>query len=126
MVRAHRQAWAWQDEWVSLTMDDIRQIELQTQEALKRKMGSSSNNSEACDGNEVVDDTKTTTNLAATMGSIEKSDLEVATPVTSKRMQDLTLYSPAPCVSSSSDVSSNAPQSSSMYVFRMYCLYLVY
>lgn len=115
MVRAHRQAWAWQDEWVNLTMDDIRQIELQTQEALKRKMGSSSSDSETCDGNDIVDDSKNSTNLAATMGSIEKSDLEVATPVTSKRMQDPTLYSPPSCVSSSSDtISSSIQPSSSM------------
>lgn len=39
MLRAHRQAWAWQDEWHGLTMDDIRQIERQTQEALKKTMG---------------------------------------------------------------------------------------
>lgn len=39
MLRAHRQAWAWQDEWHGLTMDDIREIERQTQLALKRKMG---------------------------------------------------------------------------------------
>lgn len=114
MVRAHRQAWAWQDEWVNLSMDDIREIERQTQEALKRKMGNSSSNPEICEGNDTVDDTKTTTNLAATMGSIEKSDLEVATPVMSKRMQDSTLYSPAPCVSSSDIISSSIQPSSSM------------
>lgn len=39
MLRAHRQAWAWQDEWHGLTMQDIREIERQTQLALKRKMG---------------------------------------------------------------------------------------
>ncbi|XP_053678781.1 protein retinal degeneration B [Anopheles nili] len=39
MLRAHRQAWAWQDEWHGLSMDDIREIERQTQLALKRKMG---------------------------------------------------------------------------------------
>jgi len=115
MVRAHRQAWAWQDEWVNLSMNDIREIERQTQEALKRKMGSGSSDSEVCEGNDIVDDTKTTSNLAATMGSIEKSDLEVATPVTSKRMQDSSIYSPAPCVSSSSNtISSNIQPSPSM------------
>lgn len=116
MVRAHRQAWAWQDEWVNLTMDDIREIEREIQEALKQKMGSNSSDSETCEGNSVTEDTKNTTNLAATMGSIEKSDLEVATPVTSKRMQDSTLYSPAPCVSSSSDtlLSSFPPPSKNM------------
>ncbi|XP_059481583.1 protein retinal degeneration B isoform X2 [Neocloeon triangulifer] len=39
MFKAHTQAWVWQDEWHGLTMDDIRQIERQTQEALKKKMG---------------------------------------------------------------------------------------
>lgn len=39
MFKAHTQAWAWQDEWQGLTIDDIRQIERQTQEALKKKMG---------------------------------------------------------------------------------------
>lgn len=38
MQRAHCQAWAWQDEWHGLTMDDIREIERQTQLALKQKM----------------------------------------------------------------------------------------
>ncbi|TMW50269.1 hypothetical protein DOY81_004650 [Sarcophaga bullata] len=39
MLRAHRQAWAWQDEWHGLTIEDIREIERQTQKALARKMG---------------------------------------------------------------------------------------
>ena len=34
MLRAHRQAWAWQDEWVGLTMDDIRRLERETQVCL--------------------------------------------------------------------------------------------
>ncbi|XP_043968634.1 membrane-associated phosphatidylinositol transfer protein 2-like isoform X3 [Gambusia affinis] len=38
MVHAHRQAWCWQDEWYGLTMDDIRQLELETQLALARTM----------------------------------------------------------------------------------------
>ncbi|XP_061672325.1 membrane-associated phosphatidylinositol transfer protein 2-like isoform X2 [Syngnathoides biaculeatus] len=38
MVRAHRQAWCWQDEWYGLTMEDIRQLELETQLTLARKM----------------------------------------------------------------------------------------
>ncbi|XP_031426962.1 membrane-associated phosphatidylinositol transfer protein 2-like isoform X2 [Clupea harengus] len=38
MVRAHRQAWCWQDEWYGLTMEDIRQLELETQVALKQRM----------------------------------------------------------------------------------------
>ena len=38
MLRAHRQAWVWQDEWHGLTMDDIRDFERRTAEELKRKM----------------------------------------------------------------------------------------
>lgn len=38
MVRAHRQAWAWQDEWHGLSIDDIRDLEAETQRALARKM----------------------------------------------------------------------------------------
>ncbi|KAG7498318.1 M-phase phosphoprotein 9 [Solea senegalensis] len=38
MVRAHRQAWCWQDEWYGLTIEDIRELELETQLALAKKM----------------------------------------------------------------------------------------
>lgn len=46
MVRAHRQAWCWQDEWYGLTIEDIRQLELETQLALAKKMGHYSQNEE--------------------------------------------------------------------------------
>ena len=39
MLRAHRQAWAWQDEWVGLTIDDIRKLELETKLILQSKLG---------------------------------------------------------------------------------------
>ena len=42
MARAHRQAWTWQDEWYGLTMEDIRELERQTQLALAKKMGAAS------------------------------------------------------------------------------------
>jgi len=38
MLRAHRQAWCWQDEYYGLTMDDIRRLERETQLALHEKM----------------------------------------------------------------------------------------
>uniref|UniRef100_A0A8D0CVU2 Phosphatidylinositol transfer protein membrane associated 2 n=1 Tax=Sander lucioperca TaxID=283035 RepID=A0A8D0CVU2_SANLU len=47
MVRAHRQAWCWQDEWYGLTMEDIRQLELETQLALATKMAQFSQAEEA-------------------------------------------------------------------------------
>ncbi|XP_054612389.1 membrane-associated phosphatidylinositol transfer protein 2 [Dunckerocampus dactyliophorus] len=52
MVRAHRQAWCWQDEWYGLTIEDIRQLDLETQLALAKKMAQYSLNDEAgSDGN---------------------------------------------------------------------------
>jgi hypothetical protein len=38
MLRAHRQAWAWQDEYYGLTIEDIRRLERETQLALEEKM----------------------------------------------------------------------------------------
>ncbi|OXB63195.1 UNVERIFIED_CONTAM: hypothetical protein H355_013960 [Colinus virginianus] len=38
MLRAHRQAWCWQDEWIDLTMEDIRQLEEETARMLAQKM----------------------------------------------------------------------------------------
>lgn len=43
MLRAHRQAWAWQDEWVELTMDDIRKLEDEAKHYLSNIMSSKSN-----------------------------------------------------------------------------------
>ena len=43
MLRAHRQAWAWQDEWVGLTIDDIRRLERETKLILQRKLGKAEN-----------------------------------------------------------------------------------
>ena len=46
MLRAHRQAWVWQDEWFGLTMDDIRDFERKTAEELKKKMRGEDEDSE--------------------------------------------------------------------------------
>uniref|UniRef100_A0A672NK82 Phosphatidylinositol transfer protein membrane associated 2 n=1 Tax=Sinocyclocheilus grahami TaxID=75366 RepID=A0A672NK82_SINGR len=51
MVRAHRQAWCWQDEWYGLTMEDIRQLELETQLALAQKMAQYSCNEDGGENN---------------------------------------------------------------------------
>ncbi|XP_017784868.1 PREDICTED: protein retinal degeneration B isoform X3 [Nicrophorus vespilloides] len=71
MLRAHRQAWAWQDEWHGLTMEDIREIEKQTQMALKRKMGQLEDE-DLDEDNNISNGTHKT--LAATLGSIEKKE----------------------------------------------------
>lgn len=78
MLRAHRQAWAWQDEWHGLTMDDIREIERQTQLALQKKMGGDSQGEEQ----DVSDENSKS--LAATMSSLEKNE-ELTTPLTNKK-----------------------------------------
>lgn len=88
MVRAHRQAWAWQDEWIGLTMEDIREIERETQLALQRKMAAAeaAERGETIDGYEddhndnngavstPQDPTDVAKTLAATLGSIEKNE----------------------------------------------------
>lgn len=57
MLRAHRQAWAWQDEWVGLTIDDIRQLERETQQILRKKLGRVERPvSEGGDNEEVVEE----------------------------------------------------------------------
>lgn len=38
LVLAHRQAWAWQDEWHGLTIEQIREMEKETQECLAKMM----------------------------------------------------------------------------------------
>ncbi|XP_057620525.1 membrane-associated phosphatidylinositol transfer protein 2 isoform X4 [Chionomys nivalis] len=51
MVRAHRQAWCWQDEWYGLTMENIRELEREVQLMLSRKMAQYAENegtSELC------------------------------------------------------------------------------
>lgn len=59
MLRAHRQAWAWQDEWYGMTMEDIRLLERETQAALAKKMGSESaaTTHQASDSNKEADKT---------------------------------------------------------------------
>lgn len=81
MVRAHKQAWAWQDEWNGLTMEDIREIEKQTQLALQKRMGaaegseeSTNENQEKTNSNATPQDSNVAATLAATLGSIEKNE----------------------------------------------------
>lgn len=48
MLRAHRQAWCWQDEWTDLTMEDIRQLEEETARMLAQKMAKCGDTEEPC------------------------------------------------------------------------------
>ena len=56
MLRAHRQAWCWQDEYHGLELSDIRRLEHETQLALQETMAG------AADG-EIECDTKSTNNI---------------------------------------------------------------
>ncbi len=74
MVRAHRQAWCWQDEWYGLTIEDIRQLELETQLALAKKMAQYSLNEEGgteTNGSSVSQDQETG---AETAGSVAEAE----------------------------------------------------
>ena len=65
MQAAHCQAWVWQDEWYGLTMDDIREIERQTQLALKQKMQALE---AAANGGVVEDDTEVAMSSSGSAG----------------------------------------------------------
>ncbi|GFS12940.1 membrane-associated phosphatidylinositol transfer protein 1, partial [Elysia marginata] len=60
MLRAHRQAWAWQDEYHGLTLEDIRALERETQLALAEKMAAA-----AAEAGEGGDSAITSTTLAS-------------------------------------------------------------
>lgn len=101
MVRAHRQAWAWQDEWIGLTMEDIRQIERETQLALQQKMAvveaaekeatigehEANSDSEMSTANS-THETDVGKTLAATLGSIEKNE-DLSSPPSSRKPSDI-------------------------------------
>ena len=69
MLRAHRQAWAWQDEWYGLTMEDVRKIEKEVQEQLARKMAA---NNDIFDKEAVI---KLSRNISKSSGSIISSQM---------------------------------------------------
>ncbi|XP_031303878.1 membrane-associated phosphatidylinositol transfer protein 1 isoform X1 [Camelus dromedarius] len=46
MLRAHRQAWCWQDEWTELSMADIRALEDETARMLAQRMAKCNTGSE--------------------------------------------------------------------------------
>lgn len=81
MLRAHRQAWAWQDEWHNLTMDDIREIERQTQLALRNKMNNNSEDTEtaedAVDKNEGDDKKSNADNVSISSANKNRKSVAV-------------------------------------------------
>ncbi|XP_068166307.1 membrane-associated phosphatidylinositol transfer protein 2-like isoform X1 [Antennarius striatus] len=78
MVRAHRQAWCWQDEWYGLTMEDIRQLELETQLALATKMAQFSQVEEATEANGGAPSPDKDLEAKETINSIEAEEVVVS------------------------------------------------
>ncbi|XP_033169134.1 protein retinal degeneration B isoform X2 [Drosophila mauritiana] len=82
MLRAHRQAWAWQDEWFGLTIEDIRELERQTQLALAKKMGGG----EECSDDSVSEPYVSTAAAAAsTTGSERKKSAPAVPPIVTQQ-----------------------------------------
>lgn len=117
MVRAHRQAWAWQDEWNGLTMEDIREIERQTQLALQAKMGQGESSEELGAGEDTAEDKGNASStpqdseqvaktIAANFGSIEKSE-DPQSPATLRKPTEIPIINTA--VSSEGE---NSPEDS--------------
>ncbi|XP_067378423.1 membrane-associated phosphatidylinositol transfer protein 2-like isoform X2 [Channa argus] len=78
MVRAHRQAWCWQDEWYGLTMEDIRQLELETQLALATKMAQFSQAEEATEANGGAPSPDKDQDVIEAISSIEAEEVVVS------------------------------------------------
>lgn len=78
MVRAHRQAWCWQDEWYGLTMEDIRQLELETQLALAMKMAQFSQAEEATEANGAALSPDKNEEVKEAISSIEAEEVVVS------------------------------------------------
>lgn len=78
MVRAHRQAWCWQDEWYGLTMEDIRQLELETQLALAMKMAQFSQAVEATEANGTAPSPDKNDEVKEAIGSMEAEEVVVS------------------------------------------------
>lgn len=112
MARAHRQAWAWQDEWHGLTMENIREIERQTQLALQQKMALTESGEEitgdddqdANTGNTGMtpQETNVARTFAATLSSIEKNE-DLQSPPRVRKPSDIPIINTA--VSSEGEVS---------------------
>ncbi|XP_026838326.1 protein retinal degeneration B isoform X3 [Drosophila erecta] len=82
MLRAHRQAWAWQDEWFGLTIEDIRELERQTQLALAKKMGGG----EECSDDSISEPyVSTAATAASTTGSERKKSAPAVPPIVTQQ-----------------------------------------
>lgn len=71
ILRAHRQAWCWQDEYQGLTLADIRRLEDETQQELNRRMAQFQNeNIRLSLSNPTCNETKNSSSLVASTNEI--------------------------------------------------------
>jgi len=62
ILRAHRQAWCWQDDYQGLTLADIRRLEDETQRELNRRMAQFETETIRLSSSHLNDENDTTTN----------------------------------------------------------------
>lgn len=121
-MRAHRQAWCWQDEWYGLTIEDIRQLELETQLALARKMALFSQAEEATEANGGAPSPDKDQEAKEAISSIEAE--EVVTRSGVETLQPRGVLTKQWSTSSRSSRSSKRGGEDHLQLYRSLCLYL--
>ncbi len=71
-MRAHRQAWCWQDEYQGLTLADIRRLEDETQRELNKRMANFQNQNLLSVANINSDDENVSTNTLTSSNEINQ------------------------------------------------------
>ncbi|XP_051777529.1 membrane-associated phosphatidylinositol transfer protein 2 isoform X7 [Erpetoichthys calabaricus] len=118
MVHAHRQAWCWQDEWYGLAIEDIRQLELETQLMLAQKMAQFSCNEEAEQNGANASHSDKDQEVKA-MSSIEAEDAAVTIADTLQGRGSLTKQWSTSSKSSRSSKRGGSPSRHSISEWRM-------
>lgn len=119
MVRAHRQAWCWQDEWYGLTMEDIRELELETQLALAKKMAQYSCNEEGGENNGTVTSPEKELEAKEAISSIEAENTSRGLGDTLQARGELTKQWSTSSRSSRSSKRGGSPSRHSISEWRM-------
>lgn len=88
MVKAHRQAWAWQDEWVGLSIEDIREMERQIQLALQRKFAGDPD----ADGEYNEEETDSSAKTADVDGKSNFDKIDTQTPKENREMMRVSSF----------------------------------
>ncbi|XP_060558830.1 protein retinal degeneration B-like isoform X3 [Ruditapes philippinarum] len=92
MLRAHRQAWCWQDEYHGLQLADIRKLEYETQLALQETMAAANENEDFVQNNESSKSTNKKSeivdNLTASSDSKHSSSPKIQVSKSNNGLQD--------------------------------------